>query len=169
MEKEKKILIRDIENTFDTLLNELSKFDAKTLNKVPFERSWTAGQTAEHIIICGSGIPDSQTTRANRAYDEKVKPIKDLFLNFALKFEADPSLEPGSASHAKDELVQKIKEIKDHLKIIAETSDLAALCKDMEFPSFGFLTRFEWLRFIIYHTQRHTRQIRNIGKYLMDA
>jgi hypothetical protein len=166
MENEKKILIRDIENTFDTLLVRLSEFDDRTLNKVPFKGSWTAGQTAEHIIICGSGIPDSRTAMANRPYDEKVKPLKELFLNFDQKFKAAPSTEPRSDSHKGDEQAQKIKGIKTHLKNIAETTDLKALCQDMEFPSFGYLTRFEWLRFILFHTQRHTRQIERIGKYL---
>ncbi|MDC7999921.1 DinB family protein [Aequorivita todarodis] len=168
MENAKKILIRDIENTFDTLLDELSKFEKKTLNEVPFEGSWTAGQTVEHIIICGSGIPDLHTTETNRPYDEKVEAIKDLFLNFDLKFKADPSLEPRSTSHTKDGLVQKIKEIKDHLKNIAETKELKALCEDMEFPSFGFLTRYEWLRFILFHTQRHIHQLKNIGGFVNE-
>ncbi|MCM4164635.1 MULTISPECIES: DinB family protein [unclassified Arenibacter] len=169
METEKEILNRDIENAFNTLLDELSKFDEETLNQVPLERSWTAGQTAEHIIICGSGIPDTKTTVANRAYDEKVNALRDLFLNFELKFEADPSIVPGPPPHRKDTLVQKIKEIRNHLKNIAETSDLTTLCVDMEFPSFGQLTRYEWLRFILFHTQRHTRQIVNIGKHLANA
>lgn len=165
----KETLAKDIETTFGTLIKELSKFNKETLNQIPFKGSWTAGQTAEHIIICSSGIPDSQTTKANRPFNEKERPIKDLFLDFNQKFKADPSLEPQSATHKKNELVQKIKKNKDHLMGIAETSDLEALCQDMEFPSFGFLTRYEWLRFIVYHTQRHTQQISNIGKYIADA
>ncbi|MDD7887688.1 hypothetical protein [Flavivirga sp. 57AJ16] len=109
------LLVNDIEMTFNLLITELSKFGAETLNAVPFERSWTAGQAAEHIIICGNGIPDSQTTETNRPYDEKVKPIKELFLNFDLKFKADPSLEPRSVSHEKEALIQKIKKIRGAL------------------------------------------------------
>lgn len=162
-------LVNDIETTFDNLVTELFKFDEASLNETPFNGSWTAGQTTEHIIVCGSGIPDSQTTEANRAYDEKEQAIRDLFLNFDLKFEADPSLSPREGEYKKDELVNKIIKIKSHLKNISETTDLKALCMDMEFPSFGFLTRYEWLRFILYHTQRHTYQIRNIGSCLANA
>lgn len=128
---EKNILIQDIETTFDNLCDEMSKFDKDTLNQVPFKGSWTAGQTAEHIIICGSGIPDTHTTESNRAYDEKVKAIKDLFLNFDLKFETNPSIAPDSAPHNKKVLVQKIREIKAHLKSVAANTELEALCKDM--------------------------------------
>lgn len=160
----KETLINDIEITFERLITVLSKFNEKTLNSVPFKGSWTAGQTAEHIIICGDGIPDSQTSDSNRHFDEREQYIKKLFLNFDLKFKADPSLEPSSASHNLDILLHKLREIKVHLKNTAKTSDLEALCRDMELPTFGFLTRYEWLRFIVYHTQRHTQQITKIGK-----
>lgn len=162
-------LIIAIETTFGHLIDELSKFDDSTLNQIPFEGSWTAGQTAEHIIICGSGIPDAKTTKTSRPYDEKVKPIKDLFLDYELKFKADPSLEPRSSIHKRDELVQKIKKIKEHHKNSAVTLDLEFLCEDMEFPSFGYLTRYEWLCFILFHTQRHTHQITTIGESLTNT
>lgn len=169
MEKARKELVQGIEKTFDTLLDELSKFDAKTLCKAPFEGSWTAGQTTEHVIICGSGIPDSRTIDADRPYDEMVEPLKKLFLDYSIRFEADPSLLPRSESHIMDELVLQVNTIKGQLKGIAATSDLKAVCLDMEFPSFGLLTRHEWLWFIMFHTQRHTHQIKNIGKHLASA
>lgn len=162
MKTEKNILIRDIENTFDTLLDTLSKFEANTLNEVPFEGSWTAGQTADHIIICSSGIPDKNTVQPNRPYDQKVEEIKDLFLNYDIKFKTDPSLAPGLPPHCKEALIEKITGIKDDLKRVSLTTDLKALCKDMELPTFGHLTRYEWLRFILFHTQRHTHQIRRL-------
>ncbi len=169
MELERNNLTRDIESTFDILINELSKFDEVTLNKIPFEGSWTAGQTAEHIIICGSGIPDTKITEANRPYDEKVDAIKKLFLNFELKFETDPSIAPGPPPHAKEALLQKLTKIKEHLKTVADTTDLKALCEDMELPTFGYLIRYEWLRFILFHTQRHTHQIENIHAKIMEG
>lgn len=162
-------LIVAIENTFGQLKGELSKFDDGSLNQIPFEGSWTAGQTAEHIVICGSGIPDAQTSVTNRPYDKKVEAIKELFLNFDLKFETDPSLAPGPPPHNKEELLEKIGKIKAHLKDVAQTTDLEALCEDMELSSFGFLTRHEWLRFIMFHTQRHTHQISSIGKRLIST
>jgi hypothetical protein len=168
MEKEKDHLIKDIESTFGRLIGQLSDFNVETLNKVPFEGSWTAGQTAEHIIICGSGIPDSQTTEVTRRYDEKVATIKKMFLNFEVKFETDPSIAPGPPPHDLDKTIQKIREIRDHLKTVAANADLEALCEDMELPTFGLLTRYEWLRFILFHTQRHTHQITGIKSIISN-
>ncbi|WP_057940501.1 DinB family protein [Algoriphagus resistens] len=167
MKKERENLLKSIQFTFETLKQELSKFDQEKLNQVPFEGSWTAGQAAEHIIICGDGIPDSNTTTTERAYDEKVGALKGLFLNFEIKFEADPSIAPGQGPHDKDTLIHKIMGIKSNLENVAKTTDLTSLCEDMEFPTFGFLTRYEWLQFILFHTQRHTNQITIIGKHLI--
>ncbi|MBE7179216.1 MAG: DinB family protein, partial [Mucilaginibacter polytrichastri] len=44
----------------------------------------------------------------------------------------------------------------------ARDMDLSMLCLGFDFPGLGFLTRYEWLYFNIYHTQRHIRQLRNI-------
>jgi hypothetical protein len=157
------ILAMEIEETFEELANAISEIKDNSFNDQPFPGSWTAGQTAEHIIICGSGIPDRNTEASGRDYNQKVNQLKELFLNFDLKFEAAPSLTPGPGPYDKGDTIGKIRKIKTHLKTIAAKEDLEALCIDMEFPTFGLLTRYEWLSFINFHTKRHTRQIINIA------
>lgn len=152
----------DISATFQQLSTLLSDFGQEALNKVPFEGSWTAGQVAEHIIICGSAIPDKQTKVSGRPFDEKAASVAELFLNFDMKFEADPFLHPKQAVHHKEEVLQKLQKMEVRHKATAEMADLQALCLDMELPGFGHLTRYEWLRFVLVHTQRHTRQIERI-------
>jgi len=163
---EKSLLIKDISVTFELLHSALSSFSENTINQIPFEGSWTAGQTAEHIIICGNGIPDSTTTSAGRFHDEKVAPIKELFLNFGIRFETDPAIAPGLPPHDRQSLLKNIKHIEKVLLSAAGKGNLEELCLDMELPTFGNLTRYEWLQFILFHTQRHTQQILDIYKYL---
>lgn len=162
MKPKKEDLIREIEQTFGTVIEELGKFNRETLNEIPFEGSWTAGQTLEHIVICSNGIPDENVVQANRSYNQKVPSLKALFLDFDLKLETDPELAPSSPPHDKQLLLKNTSEIKERLKTIANTRNLEEPCLDMELPSFGNLSRYEWLRFILFHTQRHTRQIANI-------
>lgn len=166
MDNIRRKLSADIGDTFQQLSKLLSGFGPETLNKVPFEGSWTAGQVAEHIIICGSAIPDSKTTAAERAFDEKEASVAELFLNPGIKFEADPLLQPKQATHNREYLLQMLQKIAARHKTTAETADLQALCLDMELPGFGHLTRYEWLRFVLVHTQRHTRQIEKIADWL---
>ncbi|WOK09614.1 DinB family protein [Imperialibacter roseus] len=160
----KEQLKTDIHTTFATLSSLLDKFSDSQLNTVPFEGSWTAGQVAEHIIICGSGIPESKTEPAKRSPNDLVKPVSEMFLNFGIKFKTAPMLEPQQSHHSKKATLDTISEIeKTHLRTVAN-SDLEALCMDMELPTFGYMTRYEWVRFVLVHTQRHTRQIENIYK-----
>lgn len=159
-------VMTEIENTFSNLKTALSGFTEMDLNTLPFEGSWTAGQVAEHIIKSIGGIPDSRTEPANRAYDEKIGSIRELFLNMEMKFQTAPVLEPEQSHHQPRELLNILNGLeKQHMKTARE-ADLEALCLDMELPTFGHLTRYEWLRFMMVHTQRHTKQIEHIHEIL---
>jgi hypothetical protein len=158
----KQDLINEIKSTFTSLRSILSKFSEEELNTAPFNGSWTAGQVAEHIIKSIGGIPDSQTQATDRAYDEKIEPVRAMFLNMEMKFKTDPFLEPEKTHHEVDYLLDTLSEWeKRHTDTVREV-DLEALCLDMELPTFGYLTRYEWMRFMMVHAQRHTRQIENI-------
>lgn len=168
-DQRKEALVQEIETTFSHLYNALSAFKTDTINIVPFDGSWTVGQVAEHIIKCGSGIPDQHTTVSGRFPDEKVQSLREMFLNFDIKFEAAPFLHPKQNSHNQEDLLQILHEIEARHIATANTADLEALCTDMELPAFGYLTRYEWLRFILVHTQRHIRQIEHIYKFLAET
>jgi hypothetical protein len=40
--------------------------------------------------------------------------------------------------------------------------DLSKTCQGFQLPGSAAFTRAEWIWFAIYHTQRHTRQLKNI-------
>jgi hypothetical protein len=42
------------------------------------------------------------------------------------------------------------------------------LCMEFDFPGFGHLTRYEWLKFIVFHTQRHIHQLKQIKNALVN-
>lgn len=162
-------LSKDIDATFTRLYEALSALDDETINHIPFAGSWTAGQVSEHIIKSISGIPDSKTTEPRRFHDQKVLPVKELFLNMDLKFVADAFLTPAAPPHDKDKLLETLKNLQAQHQATAHTANLEVLCLDMELPTFGYLTRYEWLRFMLFHTQRHTQQILNIVASIHQA
>lgn len=161
-------LTNNINHTFESLVAVLSKASDDSLNKIPFEGSWSIGQVAEHIILCGNGIPDNKTEPSIRPKDEKVPELKSIFLNMDEKSIADPSLTPHRLDHKRGDLINQIVVIKEKLIGITEERDMNALCTEMEFPTLGLLTRYEWLSFICFHTQRHIKQIENIIKHLKN-
>ncbi len=161
-----KHLIKDIATTFDAVIESIKDVDENSFNKIPFEDSWTIGQVTEHIVICSGGVQDNKTGDAGRACDENLDQLRAIFLNMEEKSKASPQVTPRQPPHQKNGLIDQLESNKNHLLSIAMERDLEKLSLDMEFPYMGYLTRYEWLSFICWHTQRHLNQIRNIQQQL---
>lgn len=155
-------LSQEIEATFDKLCMVLAGFDDHSVNQVPFEGSWTAGQVTEHVIASVSMLPDAHTKPCNRFHDEKVLPLRTMFLDFTIKMKSPDFILPTQAKHNKGALLETLGEIKRKHQMSVDVLDMTALCMDFEFPGLGYLTRYEWIWFFLVHTQRHTRQLENI-------
>lgn len=165
---EKAQLSQDISSVFDEVMDVLNQIPQDLFNRVPFEDSWTIGQVAEHIAICSRGIPDSHVQEAERPYNENEDALKEIFLDMRQKAKADPAVTPHLPPHQKEELLEKIKANKILLTNTINDKELPQICLDMEFPFMGYLTRYEWLRFVQVHTQRHLNQIKNIQAHLLN-
>ncbi|MCH5688887.1 DinB family protein [Niabella sp. W65] len=165
---EKAQLSQDISTVFDEVTDVLNEIPQDLFDRVPFEDSWTIGQVAEHIAICSRGIPDSHVKEAERPYNENEEALKSIFLDMSQKAKAAPAVTPHLPPHQKEELLEKIKANKTLLTNTINNKELLQLCLDMEFPFMGYLTRYEWLRFVQVHTQRHLNQIKNIQAYLLN-
>ncbi len=163
-----KTVVAELKETFDSMINILEDFKQQEINNRPFPGSWTAGQVAHHIILSSAGLPDKNVAIAGRSYDQKEESIRNLFLDFSQKFQAAKPIQPGEGPFDKEVLLTKLKANHDALIHVTQTRDLKSLCPDVEVPGFGSLTRFEWLKLITYHTQRHTKQLWNIHASLRN-
>jgi hypothetical protein len=166
----KELLQKEITVTFDNLHQVLLAFNEQQLNLVPFEGSWTAGQVTEHIIKGLSGLSptvNGPVEITQRKPGEKIKPIEDMFLDFTTKLKSPGFLIPTGSGYQKEELLTTLDNLKHTATNAAETLDLKMTCLASELPAFGTLTRFEWIRFFLIHTQRHTHQIENIYRHII--
>lgn len=163
-------LVAEVEKTGSTLLQLLSSFTEKQLNAVPFEGSWTAGQVAEHIYKAGDcGIVYGNTVPTNREPDEKVKAIKEMFLNFDAKMKSPEFVLPDTGFHGKDKVLERTTATWNKLTEAAKTVGLTDTCTDFVVEGFGPFTRLEWIEFINVHTRRHIHQLENIKQKLVTA
>lgn len=163
-----KILSEEIRKTNEEFINLISELTNEELNTVPFAGSWTAGQVADHIIKSTGGIPDNATEQVDRPPDAQVEGIRRVFLDFSIKFKSPEFIIPAAGPFETDLLTAELDRIKKQNSAIALTRDLSRLCVDFALPGFGNLTRYEWLKFIVYHTQRHTHQLRKIKRELSN-
>ena len=155
----------NIRNTFARLIAILFKFDESQIDKIPFEGSWSAGQVGEHLIKGLSGMPalvSGKTEATNRPFDERAKPLRDLFLDFSTKMKSPEFLEPTETEHSKSVLLASLQQIETELLDIAQNNDLTMTLLDFEMPGSGTLTTYEWLAFLTAHAQRHIHQLENI-------
>ncbi|MDR7370033.1 DinB family protein [Flavobacterium aquidurense] len=165
----KKLLQTNIIETFKKLSEIHSKFTQSELNTVPFEGSWTAGQTTQHIIMASSGFAAlfaGHTEGTPRRPDLYVKDLEELFLNFNTKMNAPDFLKPELKDYNKEEQTIKLLEKESDLLTLSEIHDLTLTCLDFQLPGFEKFTILEFIFFALVHAQRHTHQLNEIYKVL---
>lgn len=170
---ETKILIQKetisaaLNTTIIDLLQLLTVFDEGQINVIPFKDSWTAGQLSKHVLMSNEGfieIMNGPHKETQRQPDEMVQKIKTDFLDFSTKGQSADNLKPPLIDYNKNELLISFETLKEKMNHLIEISDLTKTCTAFELPVYGFLTRWEALHFILYHTQRHIHQLKNIFK-----
>jgi len=165
-------VVKEAEGTLSALENLLSAFNEKQVNEVPFPGSWTAGQLAEHLIMANGGfveVINGPTTETSKPADIMIESIKKDFLNFNVKFDSPAFISPKNKEYNRSDLLAKLKEIRSNISDVITKLDLTKTCTSFELPVYGFLTRLEAVYFIVYHTQRHTQQLKNIYSKLNTA
>lgn len=165
----KTALQRDTVETFKKLNETLSSFSDEEINTVPFKGSWTPGQVVQHIILGNSGYPElfaGNTKPTIRKYDEHVKELEGIFLNFNTKMDAPDFLKPEAKNYNKNALTLSLLKIESDLLNAAENYDLTVTCLDFQVPGFENFTIYEWINFALVHSQRHTHQLQKISNYI---
>ncbi len=159
---------KEFKNTSTELTQLLSSLTQEQLNAVPFEHSWTAAQLGEHLRK-SYGVAEllyGPVKATERDPAEKVKRIKDALLNFDNKMISPYFIVPEIKEYDKNTLINSLKESVNKITTAAQTLNPEEICTAFALPGLGEMTRIEWLYFIIYHTQRHVHQLKNISQKL---
>lgn len=162
--KEKKELVHELRNAFDTFRDLVGAFSNENFNQVPFEGSWTPAQVASHIIMATDGIPDENTEPASRDYKAQVGAITAMWTNYSVKMEAPDFLVPNNPLTNKLQALKEINRIKEKLASLVVEKDVTEICPDFPVPTLGTLSRYEWFVFIALHVHRHAQQLRRMHK-----
>jgi len=155
-------LLASLDSTTSELLELISSFSETQINEIPSAGSWTAAQVAEHVTKSNIGIIKSLKKDGKppgRAPDAGVEQLKRTFLDFDKKLQSPEFILPTQ------DIYQK-KLVIDNLGIsiaqLRESGDEVSLFEMISHPIFGEITKLELLHFVVYHTQRHIHQLRNI-------
>ena len=158
-------LQKNISETYKKFIKDLSSFSESEINISPFEGSWTAAQLTQHLILASSGFTkmcSGKTEETDRNPAEKIDAIKDLFFNFEIKMQSPESINPPNIKYDKNLLILALQEIEQELLNVSKTFDLNLTCLAYEVSGFGKFTIYEWISFVLIHTQRHLKQLNTI-------
>jgi hypothetical protein len=159
-------LIAELEATTKELLDTLSLFTQEQFNSIPFEGSWTAGQVAEHLFKSKARVPkllsgNSRPT-TERQPDEKTAAVKAIFLDFSTKLKSPDFIVPSNERKEKQALLSALQSNSEEIRRVVHTADLSRTITDYPFPQLGEFTGWEWICFMVCHSKRHIRQLKNI-------
>lgn len=159
---ENELLMNSLRVIFGELYHTISVFDKDAFRRIPAGDGWSPVQVCEHIIKFSSGIPDRHTETTGRPYDQQVETIRQLFLNFSIQMKSPEFVQPGNPVRDQPETIHLLQAALVRLEDKIKNADLTLLCKDIELPVFGYLTRYEWIKFIEVHIERHVHQLKKL-------
>jgi len=155
-------LLVSLEKTNSHLLDILDLFSQQYINMIPFEDSWTAAQVADHITRSNTSITKALLLNGNainRNPGERVKELKEIFLNFNTKLKSPDFIVPTQDIYKKETIIDHLKQSIANMREISSGADLS---ETINHRAFGDITKFEILYFVLYHTQRHIHQLEKI-------
>lgn len=132
------------------------------LNTVPFVNSWTAAQVLIHITKSNRAIAQGLQMHglpAERDPEQNTDHLKKIFLDFKAKYNAPDFIIPEDGYHNKEQIINALELSIRNLQTGRNETDLSEI---IDLPIFGEITKLELLHFVLYHTQRHIRQLKNI-------
>lgn len=160
-------LLERFNNTQQELLHTLAAFEQEQLNAVPAAGGWSAAQVADHLIKGEmTKVLHGPVKPAGRPSDKHVPMLEAIFLDFNTKMESPHFILPAETPFQKEEILSSLQHIGTATAAAIQTLNLSPICLSSPQP-LGELTRLELIWFIIFHTQRHTHQIKNILKQLI--
>jgi len=157
---DKKALEAEMTTTMDTVINLLSTQNDATFQKHIRPGAWTIGQLAWHVVKASRDMSNSPTRKSDRPYNKFVDAIEDVFLNDNVRLIAPEALIPEDRIYTIIEVVKALRENKEAALRVIREKDLTEQVIDNELPGWGFLTRYEWAKLVVYHVTRHTNQLR---------
>lgn len=132
------------------------------LNTVPFVNSWTAAQVLIHITKSNKAIAQGLQMHglpAERNPEQNTDHLKKIFLDFKAKYNSPDFIIPEDGYHNKEQIINALELSIRNLQTGRNKTDLSEI---IDLPIFGEITKLELLHFVLYHTQRHIRQLKNI-------
>jgi len=157
----------DLDNNTALFLDILDTVPADRLQMKNEQTAWSIMECAEHMLIAEQQVAQTLQGPAepvkDRAPNSKVTRISQTFVDFdkrLLALSDPPTLKGGYKDITT--FSKAFRHNRECIKALLASQPADWLCKRTEHATFGFMTRMEWVYYLIYHTERHLQQIHRI-------
>ena len=160
----KEILLADLEQATNRLVEVLFHFTSESFMEKPANGGWSAAEITDHLLkveTTANAALRSKSVPTTRPPDSKIAFIKEK-MEDETKREAPEPLRPSSELHDIFVMLGQLRRQRDELAKAIEQYDETEACIGQKHPALGTLTRMEWIYFIIYHADRHLRQLKKL-------
>jgi phage-related protein len=140
----------------------MSAVDDDKVNTIPYEGSWTAPQLLRHVVKSIDGMTKAMqmdAKPAERDPGERIEQLKQVFLDFSKKLKQPEFIIPEEQVYEKHSSIDELNKSFAQFKKAAGTANRNDLIEG--FP-LGPITKLEIIHFVLFHTQRHLHQMKNI-------
>lgn len=139
------------------------------VNTIPYAGSWTAPQLLRHVTKSINEMTKAiqmHAKTADRDPGERIGFLKKIFLDFSQKLTQPEFIIPEDIIYNKQ---SSIEELETSFHRFKESAIHANLDELVEGLPLGPVTKWEIVHFVLYHTQRHLHQMKNICKALENS
>jgi hypothetical protein len=159
-------ILSETSDTVSAISNLMAAVDEERVNTVPFEGSWTAPQLLRHVSKSMQGMAKAMqmgAKPANRNPEERIEGLKNVFLDFSRKLTQPDFLIPEIQVYKKQVAIDELNKSFNGFKVNASRANLNELVEGLPL---GPITKLEIVHFVLFHTQRHLHQMKNISAVL---
>lgn len=151
-----------VDQAANELLQLLQPLTQEQINTIPFKDSWTAAQLATHVTKSNNAIfqaMDMEGKVPGRKPTERIDELKKIFLDFNHELQSPEFILPKPGVYNRENVIAAIIKSNHDLQKKRVQVNLSEV---IDSPIFGQITRLELFYFVLFHTQRHIRQLKKI-------
>lgn len=129
-------------------------------------KQWSIADVIQHLTLLEAAVNRLVTGSKSPAGEgDKTESIRETLLD-PRPLDAGGFLSPKPGHKDKAECWEKFVLTRSSLMNDVRQEDFSSLCQDYNHVLFGKLTVGEWLFFVLYHSERHERQIDRVLAHL---
>jgi hypothetical protein len=158
-------IFRQFDDTTKDLLETISSFTDEQFHTAASPGTWSPAQISEHLYKSESNVPKvlvGNSRPSERDPAKNIDLIGSIFLNFDKKLKSPSFIVPSDNPPGKAFFLENLKTTREKIRNLMTIVDLSLTFTDFPFPQLGEFTGEEWIYFVITHSRRHIRQMKNI-------